>query len=61
MQETKTISKFAGEFLQDTRSWIVVPRQIIIEVSTDGKQFTQVYTGGNYLPIEDLNVQVKKC
>ena len=59
MQETKTISKFTGEFLQDTRSWIVAPRQIIIEVSTDGKQFTQVYSGDNYLPVEDMNVQVK--
>jgi len=59
MQEMKTVSKFAGEFLQDTRSWIVVPRQIIIEVSTDGKQFTKVYSGENYLPIEDMNVQVK--
>ena len=59
MQETKTISKFIGSFLQDTKSWIVVPRQIIIEVSTDGKKFTQVYSGENYLPVEDLNVQVK--
>ena len=59
MQEIKTISKFSGGFLQDTRSWIVVPRQIIIEVSTDGKQFKQIYSGENYLPVEDLNAQVK--
>ncbi len=59
MKETKTISKFMGGFLQDTRSWIVVPRQIIIEVSADGKQFTQVYSGENYLAIEDMKVQVK--
>ena len=59
MQEPKRISKFTGGFLQDTRSWIVVPRQIIIEVSTDGSQFTQVYSGENYLPVDDLKVQVK--
>ena len=59
MQEAKTISKFSAEFLQDTRSWIVVPRQIIIEVSVDGRQFVEVYRGENYLPIEDLKVQVR--
>jgi hypothetical protein len=59
LNETKTISKLTAGFLQDTRAWIVVPKQLIIEVSTDGKTFTQVYSGSNFLPIEDLNVQVK--
>ncbi|GAB2822619.1 GH92 family glycosyl hydrolase [Ferruginibacter profundus] len=59
LNETRTISKLTAGFLQDTRAWIVVPRQLIIEVSADGKNFTQVYAGENFLPIEDLNVQVK--
>jgi len=45
--------------LQDTRAWIVLPKQIIIETSVDGKQYNQVYSGENFLPIEDLNAQVK--
>ena len=45
--------------MQDTRSWVIIPKQFIIEVSTDGKQFTQVFSGEDFLSIEDLNVQVK--
>ena len=59
LQEIKTISKLTAGFLQDTRAWIIIPKQIIIEVSTDGKQFSQVFSGENFLPIEDLKVQVK--
>lgn len=60
LQEVKTVSAVTAGFLQDTRAWIVVPRQLVVEVSTDGKQFTEVYTGNNFLPIDDLNVQVKR-
>ncbi len=59
LQEIKTISKLTAGFLQDTRSWVIIPKQFIIEVSTDGKQFTQVFSGEDFLSIEDLNVQVK--
>jgi len=59
LNETKTISSLTVGFLQDTRAWIIVPKQLIIEVSADGKNFTPVYSGENFLPIEDLNVQVK--
>ena len=59
LNESKTISKLTAGFLQDTRAWIVVPKQLIVEISTDGKTFTQVFSGTNFLPIEDLNVQVK--
>jgi hypothetical protein len=59
LKETKTISKVTAGFLQDSRAWIVCPKQLIVELSTDGNQFTRVFTGENFLPIEDLNVQVK--
>ena len=45
--------------LQDTRAWIVLPRQIIVEVSDDNKTFKQVYAGENFLPIEDLKAQIR--
>lgn len=60
LKEPKNISTVTAGFLQDTRAWIVVPKQIVIEVSADGKNFTEVYNGNNFLPIDDLNVQVKK-
>ena len=59
MKAARTIQKITAGFLQDTRAWIVMPKQIIIEVSLDGKQFTEVYKGNNFLPIDDLKVQLK--
>lgn len=59
MQEAKTISKVSAGFLQDVGAWIVAPKEFIIEVSDDGKQFTKVFSSQNFLPIEDRKVQVK--
>jgi len=58
MQQVKTISKLTAGFLQDVGAWIVAPRQLIVEVSTDGKQFSKVFSGENFLSIEDKKVQV---
>ena len=59
LNETKIIASVAAEFLQDTKAWIVLPKKISVEVSVDGKDYQQVYVGENFLPIEDLKVQVK--
>ena len=59
LHEVKTISKVTGFFLQDTKSWIVMPKQFIVEVSADGKEYKEVFNGSNFLPIDDLKVQVK--
>jgi len=59
LQEVKTISNLTAGFLQDVGAWIVVPRLLIVEVSTDGKQFRRVFSGENFLPITDKKVQVK--
>jgi predicted alpha-1,2-mannosidase len=59
LNETKTVSKLTAGFLQDTRAWIVVPKQLIVSVSADGINYTEVYKGDNFLAIDDLNVQVK--
>ncbi|MFM6925602.1 MAG: GH92 family glycosyl hydrolase, partial [Ferruginibacter sp.] len=59
LQKVTSISSVSIGLLQDTRAWIVLPKHIIIEVSVDGKQYTQVYSGENFLPIEDLKVRVK--
>ena len=59
LQKTTTISSVTIGLLQDTRAWIVMPKNIIIETSVDGKQYTQAYSGENFLPIENLDAQVK--
>ena len=60
LKELKAISKVTAGFLQDTRAWIIAPKQFIIQVSPDGVHYTQTYFGENFLPIDDLNVQVKR-
>lgn len=59
LQRTTAISSVTIGLLQDSRAWIVLPKRIIIEVSVDGKKYSQVYSGENFLPIEDEKVQVK--
>jgi hypothetical protein len=44
--------------LQDTRAWIVLPKEYIIETSTDGKNFKQLYKGQEFIPIERLDPQI---
>ena len=60
LKEQKDISSVRVGFLQDVGAWIVAPAQLIIETSADGKNYTPVYTGENFLPITDLTVQVKR-
>jgi hypothetical protein len=58
--EVKELAHVRVGFLHDTRSWIIMPKSVKILLSEDGKQFTQVYSGTNYLPVEDMNVQIKR-
>ncbi|MBK9532382.1 MAG: GH92 family glycosyl hydrolase [Chitinophagaceae bacterium] len=60
LQRPTSVSKVTIGFLQDSRAWIVMPKELIIEVSDDGKIFVPVYSGKNFLPIEDETAQVKR-
>jgi len=60
MKRSSPISKVSADFLQDTRAWIIMPKQFIIEVSSDNENFTEVYNANNFLPIEDVKVQTKE-
>jgi predicted alpha-1,2-mannosidase len=63
----RSISSAAAGFLQDQRSWILMPRQVIFEASKDGEHFEAL---GSVTPhvadrfegvtIEDLKVQFPK-
>jgi predicted alpha-1,2-mannosidase len=59
LQKPKAISKVTIGFLQDSRAWIVLPKEMLIEVSNDKINFTQVYSDNNFLPLEDETIQVK--
>jgi predicted alpha-1,2-mannosidase len=54
-----TISTVTADFLQDTRAWIVAPKQMIVQVSEDGVNYKTVSDINNFLPVEDLSPQVK--
>lgn len=59
LKKEQTVSSVTAGFLQDTRAWIVVPKQMIVQVSADGTNFTTVSDQSNFLPIENLELQLK--
>lgn len=59
LKAIKRISNVHAGFLQDTRSWIVMPKNVFVEVSADNKNFIKVYESENFLPIENLEPQLK--
>jgi predicted alpha-1,2-mannosidase len=59
LQKPIQVSSVTIGLLQDTRAWIVLPKQIIVEVSDDNKIFKQVFVGENFLPVEDETAQIK--
>ena len=58
LKEMASISTLTTSFLQDTRAWIIAPKKVMVEISTDGKTYTEVYAKENFLPIDDLTVQI---
>ncbi|MBA2250604.1 MAG: glycoside hydrolase family 92 protein [Chitinophagaceae bacterium] len=59
LKKQQDISAVTADFLQDTGAWIIMPKEVIVEISTDGKNYKPVYDQSNFLPIEDLKVQIK--
>ncbi len=58
LKAIKQVSKISIDFLQDTRAWIIMPKKLVIETSLDGKNFTQLYSAEDFLPIEKLDPQI---
>lgn len=54
------ISSVEVGFLQDTRSWILMPVRMTVEVSADGKNWREVARIDNKIADTDLNVQRQK-
>ncbi len=59
LTKVKKIHQVKINFLQDTKSWIIMPKQVEIAISKDGKNFTEVYQGTLDLPAEEMTVTVK--
>ncbi|MEO6490150.1 MAG: GH92 family glycosyl hydrolase [Ferruginibacter sp.] len=58
--QKQKISKIVIGFLQDTRAWIVLPKEVILESSIDGQTFQPLYNGKEFLPIENLEPQIMR-
>ncbi len=56
----QNVSTFSAEFLQDSRSWILMPKKVEFYTSTDNKQFTLIATIDNSIKPDDNTSQVKK-
>lgn len=59
MNAEKEISQIAANFLQDTRSWIIMPKEIVFEYSSDGKQYKALANLKNDVAASDNTVITK--
>jgi predicted alpha-1,2-mannosidase len=60
LQKEQKIQRFSADFLQDSRSWILMPSKVEYYVSSDNVNFTLVKTIANTVKPEDNLVQVAK-
>ena len=60
LKEIKPITEVGITFLQDTRSWVIMPKSVSVEVSNDGNSFTKVFEDSNFVDAKDYEVQIKK-
>src|SRR6185369_4899662 len=53
------VSKFSAGFLQDVRSWVLMPKSVDFEISTDGKTFTNPLSITNTVPDNEYDVRIR--
>ena len=59
LKEEKTIEHLGANYLQDTRAWIVFPKNVEFYISENGTDFTSVGKVENNIPVNDLTPQTK--
>ena len=57
--DEKNLNKISIGFLQDTRSWIIFPKEVSYFISDDNKHFRLVKILKNETPASDYNAQTK--
>jgi hypothetical protein len=60
MGEEKNISHFSLSCLQDTRSWIIVPKKVNVFLSSDNKNFTPFTSIPGSIDPKDYKIQIIK-
>lgn len=59
LQKEMPVNAIKGRFLQDSRSWILMPSRVEYYASNDGKNFTLVSTVNNDVQPQDTTTQIK--
>ena len=59
MQEVKTISEISSNYLQDTRSWILMPTKVEYYISEDNIKFTKIGTVENSVDPKEYETVIK--
>ncbi len=59
LQKEKAISEFHANFLQDTRSWILMPTQVDYYISNDNINFTLLKTIENSVEAKDYENKIR--
>ncbi len=59
LKKSTLVSAVSINFLQDVGAWIIYPKEIIVQISTNGKKYKQVYSNINNLQREDILVTTK--
>ena len=57
MGSVQTVSEFSAGFLQDSRSWILMPSKVEYYISEDGKKFTLAHRVHHGIKWSDEKVQ----
>ncbi len=60
LKSLKSIKEVSVNFLQDTRSWIIFPKEVLVHVSLNGKDYTLLPPQKIDIPADDYQVQTKK-
>jgi hypothetical protein len=58
--EVREITKLGAGFLQDSRSWIMMPREVNFFLSSDGKKFKHIVTIEHSVSETDQEVQIRE-
>jgi hypothetical protein len=60
MQQIKSFDEISANFLQDTRSWILMPTKVEFYTSEDNVNFKLIASEENKIPANDYNIQTQK-
>ena len=61
LRSNKHIKKISAGFLQDARSWIWMPLEVVFSVSQDGVDYKQIAAIPSPVAERDMNVQTWEC